>query len=115
MKVLSEKLKELRKQAGKTQTQVANVLGIQYFTLGKWEQGRAEPSSEDLIKLADYYSVSIDYLFGREDDLGNVKIGENVANNLSKSEREIIELYNKLDGYQQQDVVAMLRALAQRK
>lgn len=45
-----------------TQTQLAKVLNISPSTLGMYEQGRRTPSIDILIKLADYFHVSLDYL-----------------------------------------------------
>lgn len=66
------RLKELRKQNKLNQTDVAKVLQIEQNTYSKYEIGKAEPNISNLIKLADYYQVSIDYLVGREwvNDIG---------------------------------------------
>lgn len=66
------RLKELRKQNKLNQTDIAKVLQIEQNTYSKYEIGKAEPNISNLIKLADYYQVSIDYLVGREwvNDLG---------------------------------------------
>ena len=48
-----------------TMKQAAVVLGLPYTTYVNYEKGVREPNSETLIKLADYYNVSTDYLMGR--------------------------------------------------
>lgn len=58
-------LKELRKQANKTQTEIAKQLHISQSNYGKYELDQLEPSIETLCNLADYYNVSLDYLVGR--------------------------------------------------
>ena len=60
-------LLELRKLNNLTQKQVANQLGISQPSYIRYENGKAEPSLENLIKLADLFDVSIDYLCGRKD------------------------------------------------
>ena len=72
MEILAKNLRTLRKEAKLSQTEVAEKLGLGYYTLGKWEQGRAEPSADDLVRLADFFEVSTDYLLGRTDELGNI-------------------------------------------
>lgn len=58
-------LYELRKRTGKTQAQVANDLGIGISTYGHYEKGRNEPDLATLIKLADYFHVTLDVLVNR--------------------------------------------------
>lgn len=60
------KLLELRKYNKKTQKEVANKLNIGATTLLNYEKGITEPDIETLIKLADYYKVSLDYLCERK-------------------------------------------------
>lgn len=67
-------LKLLRKQNKKTQADIANILNITTAGYNKYEINYTEPNIETLIKLADYYQVSLDYLVGRDfgNDLGYV-------------------------------------------
>lgn len=62
-----EKLKELRKQMGKTQADIARYLGISYQAYAHYEAGRRDPDPHSLNKLADYFGVSVDYLLGRKE------------------------------------------------
>ncbi|MDT2860557.1 helix-turn-helix transcriptional regulator [Lactococcus lactis] len=64
----AERLKELRKINGLTQSQVAYGLGTKQPVYHRWETGERSPSIETLIKLADYFDVSIDYLVGRKNE-----------------------------------------------
>jgi len=61
------RLKELRKEKGLTQTQLAEELGFTRVNISDWEWKGMEPSFDIVIKIADFFGVSIDYLFGRED------------------------------------------------
>ena len=89
------RLKELRSAKGKTQKEVAKILGISPQSLGYYENEVNKPDPEMLIKLADYYGCTIDYLVGREDDFGIVSIRqENIV--LSSSENEILTFYRSL-------------------
>ena len=62
-----ERLRACRKILQKTQPQAAQEAGIVYRTYQRYESGEAEPTLTPLIKLADYYGVSLDYLAGRTD------------------------------------------------
>lgn len=65
MRNYNNKLVQLRQKAGLSQKQVASVLNIARSSYNNYEQGVCEPSIERLIKLADYYNVTLDYLVGR--------------------------------------------------
>ncbi len=64
MEILSDRLRELRKAANITQTQLGEVLGSNKFQISSFENGR-EPSLKMLLKIADYFHVTVDYLLGR--------------------------------------------------
>lgn len=67
MVIFQKTLLELRKLNNLTQKQVANKLGISQPSYIRYENGKAEPSLENLVKLADLFDVSIDYLCGRKE------------------------------------------------
>lgn len=59
------KLSELRQNKNLTQEDIAEILGISRSTYAGYEQGVREMDYELLIKLADFYKVSLDYIFKR--------------------------------------------------
>lgn len=67
-KTFGKKLKDLRKKKGVTQNQLAESLEISNGAIGNWEINTRQPDHDMLVKIADYFSVSIDYLLGRESD-----------------------------------------------
>ena len=69
----------LRKEAGFTQEQLANMIGVSAQTVSKWETGITMPDIMLLPIIADVFDTDIDYLFGREDKAKQSKIAkENV-------------------------------------
>ena len=66
MKVFCERLIEQRKLNKMTQREMADILGIKQPSYIRYEKGDAEPSLESLVKIADIFDVSIDFLLGRE-------------------------------------------------
>ena len=60
-------LNELINNSGKPQKQICEELGIPEPKLSKWKNNHIEPDINDLIMLAKYFKVSIDYLVGLED------------------------------------------------
>lgn len=58
-----KRLKEARKSKQLTQSQVADILGIDFTTISKYENNKSQPDNVTLQKLADLYDVSLDWLF----------------------------------------------------
>lgn len=58
-------LRDIRKERGKTQKQIAKLLGISQQSYSAYENGVSQPPRDALIKLAEYYQVSTDYLLDR--------------------------------------------------
>lgn len=61
-----ENIRNLREDADKTQAEIAEYLNIKQTTYSKYELGKINVPIEMLIKIADYYDVSLDYLVGRK-------------------------------------------------
>lgn len=64
MSVFAEQLKTLRKINGITQKELAEKLKIKQNSYSDWENGKSEPNIEMLVRIADYFDVSLDYLMG---------------------------------------------------
>ena len=62
-----ERFKDLREEKGISQEKLADELGISHGIISFWENGKREPKLSNLILLAGYFGVSIDYLAGLED------------------------------------------------
>ena len=88
-------LKDTRKKYNYTQTQIANYIQTSQQTYSDYENGKTQPTIETLIKLADFYHVSLDELVGRPTSLINKMI-------LTERERSIIEKVLVMDLKQQE-------------
>ncbi len=62
------RLKELRKQRRLSQLKLAMDLNMNQNSISRYENGEREADYATLIKLADYFDVSVDYLLGRTDN-----------------------------------------------
>ena len=62
----SQHLLKLRKERGLKQTELAPFIGISWRAYQTYERGEREPQMSTLIALADFYSVTLDQLAGRE-------------------------------------------------
>ena len=64
---LSEHLLMLRHEKGLKQEDAAKEMGIAYRSYRRYEVGEREPDASTLVRMADFYGVTIDYLVGRTD------------------------------------------------
>ena len=64
---MENRLKNLRKSRGYTQVSLQMQTGIEQALLSKFENGERIPPTETLLRLADFYNVSIDYILCRTD------------------------------------------------
>ena len=67
MRIFQERLIEQRKLFKYTQRQMGLFLNISQPSYIRYENGGAQPTLENLVKIADLFDVSVDYLLGRED------------------------------------------------
>lgn len=65
------KLKELREEKQLKQKDLANIINVSPSRISEWENGKKRPVYEDLINVAKFFEVSLDYLLGLEDEFGN--------------------------------------------
>ena len=90
----SERLKKLRKDAGLTQVDVANKLGISQPAYASWERGIKKLTQDNLVKIAQILNVSVDYLVGNSqetlDELDNIELLFRMnSKGLTNEEKEI--------------------------
>ena len=68
MIIFNEHLRAIRKNCNHTQKECAIAAGVTERNYQEWEYGKNKPSFDNLIALADYFDVSLDYLVGRSDN-----------------------------------------------
>lgn len=95
------RLKFLREEKGLFQSDIAKILGVSVAAVGFYENEKRDMSPNTIIKLAEYFDVSTDYLLGRT-DIRNVEKDFSFAYNkesegLTEEEiKEALEFYKKI-------------------
>lgn len=79
---LSEQIREFRRRDGRTQEDLANALGVTAQAVSRWEKGICYPDMEVMPSLANYFGVSIDELFGYDNERAR-KVDERAENILA--------------------------------
>lgn len=64
--MFGDRLKELRKNKNLTQEDIGTFCGVGNATISNWEKNLTDPPIEIIIKLANYFGVSVDYLLGND-------------------------------------------------
>jgi transcriptional regulator with XRE-family HTH domain len=67
MKIVSERLRHLREGVKLSQAKLAKLMGTTQASVNRYESDTSSPSPETFILYADYFDVSLDYIFGRTD------------------------------------------------
>ena len=94
MPVTKNRIRDLREDMDLRQLDVSNATGIDQKTLSNYETGKTNPDSISLIKLAEFFDVSIDYLVGYSKI--NIKNNQDVLKHLDSIHEEITILKKHL-------------------
>lgn len=107
---INERLKNLRKERGLTQTELSKQLNIGQTTIAAYENGTHAPQIFSLLAYADFFDCSIDYLLGREDDFESIPTDINQTQQ-SKKEKQLIEIYHSLTEELQNLLIEQAKAI----
>lgn len=122
--LLTERLKQARKECKLTQQQIADLLGVDRSTYAYYELGVSNPSLENILALAGIFKVDIEWLLGAEksedtfhspdSELSLMRaVKEKDMSALSKDERRLVALYRIAGIYgRQADIFTALKEIA---
>lgn len=91
------KLKELRIQSGIKRSDFSKEIGINAGTIANYENEIRQAPYDLLIKFSEFFGVTVDFLLGREDDIGVLSPGD-MGNQkfLTKEEKALLSLFRNL-------------------
>lgn len=109
----TDRIKQLRKQKGLTQKEMAEAVGVGVSTVAMWESGKRTPSFKLLNDLSELFDKSIDYILGTSDDDRSPKLNDAQVEQLGAWEiqSELIDIlrqYLQLDEYGKMNVRSLL-------
>lgn len=110
-----ERLKELRKEKGMTQIELAAALGVSSGTVAMWETGKRKPSFEMMERLTDVFDKRLGYIIGTSDDPAPAKLNDDETAQLGdwavqEEYEDVMRKYSLLDEFGQKTITAVLRA-----
>lgn len=89
------RLKEIREDRNLSQQEVATAIETSQTNIARWENGKNEPSYLQLVKLADFYNCSIDFLAGRDEEFSKLTLQSQIV--LSSEEKDLIKYYRGIE------------------
>lgn len=89
--IFSKRLKDMRRDKGKTQDEMSKLLNIRRSTYGEYERGKIVPPIDKMKVLADYFGVSVDYLMGNTNFQTHEERNEINPLDISKQMKLILE------------------------
>ena len=109
----TDRIKQLRKQKGLTQKEMAEAVGVGVSNVAMWESGKRTPSFKLLNDLSDLFDTSIDYILGTSDDDRSPKLNDAQVEQLGTWEiqSELIDIlrqYLQLDEYGKMNIRSLL-------
>lgn len=119
MATTAERIKQLRKKKGISQSELAALIGVKNNTVSTWERGTRKPDFEALDLLSDYFEVSFEYIFGNSDkEEARVKPTQKELDTLALLSmadeiKEITEKYSRLSDKSQKMIDALINATYQ--
>lgn len=100
------RLFELRTEQGLSQRQLAKILNVSQGTYNNWENGKTQPSIEDLIKISGIFGVSVDYLICNQVEEVVVREDKDVL-------RKVYRLLQKLDDESLQAIATIIEKIVE--
>lgn len=97
------RIKELRKKRNVTQIRLSIAAEVSQETISAYENGKAEPKMEKLVKIADFLNTTTDYLLERTDN--DAPLNEVTNDIVDEQLTELINNYARLNNYQRKDLI----------
>ncbi|MCM1437734.1 MAG: helix-turn-helix transcriptional regulator [Roseburia sp.] len=99
---------ELLDEKGLNRKQFAEKSGIPYTTVVGWTKMNRLPDYSALIKIADFFNCSIDYIVGRQDEFGNIIYSAETL----RTEFDFLKYFRKLEPENKELVIGLIKKLA---
>lgn len=114
--ISSQRIKELRIKYGYTMEKLADLIGVSKSTIAKWENGYVENMRQDRVyKLAKLFNVTPTYIMGYEEIPQADYTVNGMMVEMTDKEKQFMNLYSRLDEYQQELVNNMIQAFSKKQ
>ena len=104
-------LRQLRISLGKTQEEICKLCGFKQGNYTGWETNKYIPNADSLIKLADCFGCSVDYILGRESEDGTIIIESNNKTNLTVKENTLLSYFRQMNEDTKDIAIGILKGI----
>lgn len=105
--MFTKRFEELLKETNASKSKVASSTGIPLETICNWFNRGSQPTADKLLKIADFFEVSVDYLLGRTSDIGIIEVNRE----LTPEQEELLKLYNKMSSNEKCTLIGFAKGL----
>ena len=105
--MFTQRFNELLRETNTTKAKVAANTGIPLETICNWFNRGSQPTADKLVKIADFFEVSVDYLLGRTSDIGIVEINCE----LTAEQEELLKLLSNMTPNQRNTLMGFAKGL----
>ena len=103
-----ERIKRLREKAGLSQRALAEKIGVSQQSINKYENHNIEPDIETLIRMAEYFDTSVDYLIGHSRIRRRIEPVS--AYDLNKDEASVMDGFRQLNRKQRKAIAQLIES-----
>lgn len=97
MNTIGNIIRELRREIGCTQNQLADILGVTQDSISLWENDKRVPDTQYIIAMAKFFDVTTDYLLGLSEEYANIRFARAVNElHLSSDEIALLKRYRTM-------------------
>ena len=107
-----DRLNLLQENSGMNQKDLAKAIGLSLSIFTRWNKGNAKPGLKQLVKVAQYFNVSLDWLVFGDDAPSNDLENVIKLDFSSQSEKELIDKFRELPDSYQKNVLAYIDGIA---
>ena len=100
--------KEARKRKGLSQKELGEIIHVSQGSISQWEIGKTTPDLKTIVRLANLYGTTTDYLLGRTDNPLSMIPGDTPYVECTPYERLLLESYRKADQITQSNIALLL-------
>lgn len=109
------RIKELRNEMGLTQKELGEKIKSTSKNIWAYENELAVPPLDVLIRLADFFNCSLDYLSSRSDDFGNISILSGTREQLTQEEQTLLNNFRSLPRQERAQAIEYVEYLADKR
>lgn len=108
-----ENIKKLRLKDKISQQELGDIVGVSQQSINKYENHNVEPGLETLVKIAEYFNVSVDFLIGHTDV---ERLPENLTRfDLNREESKLIDGFRKLSKSEKSSIIVIIENYLNKK